>query len=221
LQKNGEVLMTRQAAKPARRTQEERADLTRTSLFEATIRLLKSEGYSGLRMTAIAGEAGVSVGALTHHFPKKEQIVLGAFEYLFSRAMDEAASHAARVRRDSDVVHLVVRDSINWFLSEDFGVVLDLLAIGGRDVNFRRELVRIARAKRKSLQDIWLGAMRDAGYPADKARDILWLSISVARGLVASQKLWDDKDRMPRLLGVWEQMVTDHLAAGQAGGLAI
>src|SRR5438105_6210606 len=72
-----------------RRTQEERSTETRRRLLEATVECLFELGYAGTTTTEIADRAGVSRGAQLHHFPRKEELVITAVEYLFARRLSE------------------------------------------------------------------------------------------------------------------------------------
>lgn len=49
---------------------------TVAAIFEATARILQSEGRAGLNTNAIAERAGVSIGTLYGYFPSKQSIVL-------------------------------------------------------------------------------------------------------------------------------------------------
>lgn len=70
------------AAKPVRRTQEERRAGTRAALLDATIDCLIEYGYSGVTTTRVVERAGVSRGAQVHHFPTKAQLVAEAVRHL-------------------------------------------------------------------------------------------------------------------------------------------
>jgi AcrR family transcriptional regulator len=50
----------------------------RQRLLDAAVRLLDAHGESALRMTAIAEEAGVAVGLITHHFGSRDGLVVAA-----------------------------------------------------------------------------------------------------------------------------------------------
>ena len=65
-----------------RRTQAERRARTRRALLEATIELLAEAGYAGVTTRAVANRAGVTPGALQHHFSGKAQLVSAAAEHL-------------------------------------------------------------------------------------------------------------------------------------------
>ena len=70
------------------RTQVEKSAETRRRIMEATVRLLQWQGYSRLTTPAIAKEADVSRGALTHHYATKEDVVVAAVEYQLKEAIE-------------------------------------------------------------------------------------------------------------------------------------
>ena len=71
-------------ATTAPRTQQARREATRNALLEATIQCLVQQGYAGTTTRAVAERAGVSAGALQHHFASKQELVSEAISYLSS-----------------------------------------------------------------------------------------------------------------------------------------
>ena len=65
-----------------RRTQAQRRAQTRQALLDATIGLLAEVGYGGVTTRAVANRAGVTPGALQHHFEGRAQLVSAAAEHL-------------------------------------------------------------------------------------------------------------------------------------------
>lgn len=63
-----------------RRTQAERREATRTALVEAGKRLFPAHGYEAVGTEQIVAEAGVTRGALYHHFEGKRGLFLAVFE---------------------------------------------------------------------------------------------------------------------------------------------
>ncbi len=73
---------------PVRRTQKERRDATRKALLEATLRCLGRMGYASTSITAIIREAGVSRGALLHHYPNKVDLVAAAIDHFYQERLN-------------------------------------------------------------------------------------------------------------------------------------
>ncbi|MET0138286.1 MAG: TetR/AcrR family transcriptional regulator [Sphingobium sp.] len=58
----------------------EQANDTRAALVRAARALFTQKGFHGTGTTEIAASAGVTRGALQHHFPRKEDLFLAVFE---------------------------------------------------------------------------------------------------------------------------------------------
>jgi AcrR family transcriptional regulator len=81
-----------------RRTQADRSAIARASLVDSAITLLSEHGFAHATTSAIAAHAGVTTGALHHHFPTKES--------LFVAVLDELTEQALALFRDlTDTQH--------------------------------------------------------------------------------------------------------------------
>ena len=63
-----------------RQTQTERSEATRAALLSAARELFAEHGYSGASSEAIVAAAGVSRGALQHHFVDKRSLFMAVYE---------------------------------------------------------------------------------------------------------------------------------------------
>ena len=70
----------------------EQSDATRSSLLRVARQLFTERGYAATSTTEIADRAGVTRGALYHHFPAKDDLFRAVFEELEA----EVANHVAR-----------------------------------------------------------------------------------------------------------------------------
>jgi AcrR family transcriptional regulator len=73
---------------PARRTQAERTEATTAALVEAARELFARDGYDAISLDAVAARAGVTKGAVYHHFAGKRQL----FEAVFSREIEHVTA---------------------------------------------------------------------------------------------------------------------------------
>ena len=81
-------------ARPKRRTQRERREATRTAVLEATVDCLVRHGYRNATTRGIADRAGVSPGALEHHFASKAELVSEATLYLMAKLTQDLLREA-------------------------------------------------------------------------------------------------------------------------------
>jgi AcrR family transcriptional regulator len=79
---------------PRRRTQAERRAATKGGVLAATIACLVERGYASTSTRHIAGRAGVTVGALQHHFDSKAELMAAALQQLGDRMADEFLAQA-------------------------------------------------------------------------------------------------------------------------------
>jgi AcrR family transcriptional regulator len=64
----------------ARRTQEERREATLEALLAAGRKLFGARGYAGVSSAALAAAAGLTTGAMYHHFEDKTALFRAVFE---------------------------------------------------------------------------------------------------------------------------------------------
>lgn len=198
---------------PLRRTQAERSGETRRRILDAAVALLGERGYAGLRTGDVALAAGVSKGAQTHHFPSKDALIVAVVEHVFLRASEQARQRARRTMTTDEAIRAVIADAQEFFFSELFLIALDL-AIQGRLAEAGDDAVsRLSAATRLPVEAHWRAALIDSGVPADVADDLLWLTLSIVRGL-AVRRLWQhDAPRFNRLFRLWRGMVAGYLEA--------
>lgn len=91
-----------------RRTQEERREQTRTALLDATIECLVDLGFSSTTTTEVTRRAGVSIGALLHHFPTKADLLVAAVAHVLARRQDEFRKAMANLDPDVDLVDAAI-----------------------------------------------------------------------------------------------------------------
>jgi AcrR family transcriptional regulator len=86
---------------PLRRTQAQRRAATRAALVRATVDSLVELGYAHTTTQEVQRRAGVSRGALTHHFTSKADLVLAAVDHLYEEFSDSVRQAAADLPADS------------------------------------------------------------------------------------------------------------------------
>ncbi len=103
-----------------RRQQSDRTAATRSSVLDATVELLIERGYAGTSTRLAAERAGVSLGALQHHFHTKAELSVEAMRYVTGRLAKEFVAAAPE---SDDVI-------------ERFGAILDRLLVVFRGPTF-------------------------------------------------------------------------------------
>jgi AcrR family transcriptional regulator len=81
---------------------QKRSLATRTALLEAAIDCLVERGYVATTTIETARRAGVSRGAMLHHFPSKAELLAEAVEHLFDRRRAEFLEAFAAIHPKAD-----------------------------------------------------------------------------------------------------------------------
>jgi AcrR family transcriptional regulator len=141
-----------------RRTQEERRAETQAKLLDATIESVLDVGYAATTTRRVAEMAGVSLGAQTHHYPRRVDLVGAAVERLAERRMEALREHAAgipgtRAERLPAVLDMLWSD----FSGPLFTVFVKLWVVAADDPELYARLVpverRIARSITAAMQE--------------------------------------------------------------------
>jgi AcrR family transcriptional regulator len=70
-------------ARVGRRTQEERRAETRARLIKAAIEVLGESGYAHLTISKVTQRAGLTNGAMQHHFPSRDELMLAVVDAVY------------------------------------------------------------------------------------------------------------------------------------------
>jgi AcrR family transcriptional regulator len=113
-------------------------DQRREELIKATYLEVAEKGYSAVTLQDIATRAGVSKGSTLYYFATKEDLFLGALEWLVERmhgriqaAVEAAADPESKIRAVLDTVFASAQESRTFFLA-----YTDFISIGTRHRRF-------------------------------------------------------------------------------------
>lgn len=195
-----------------RRTQAERTEETRGKLLDAAVQVLSKKGYVGFRTQDVAEVAQVSRGALTHHFPSKEELIVATLQHAFKEVAERGSERAHRSSSIDATIAALIKDSQDFFFSDLFLMGLEFSALNRRDPDNGIPITAISRVSRLPLEAAWIDALVASGVSPSLADDLLWLTNSIVRGL-AVRRLWqDDRARFNRTLRMWRSMVSVYVA---------
>jgi len=92
------------AVPAARRTQVERSASTRHAIVAAATRIIADSGFAGAGIDEIARAAGVSKGAVYHHYPDKVDVLAAVYEDVEIRLAERIARVASQVADPFDAL---------------------------------------------------------------------------------------------------------------------
>ena len=95
------------AAKPPRRKQTDRSELMRRKLIDATIETLVDVGYAKTNAVEVCRRAGVTRGALFHHFDSLAALLATTMKDVYERNFLVGNSHAASIESFDQWIDIV------------------------------------------------------------------------------------------------------------------
>lgn len=193
-------------APAVRRTQEARSAEMRVRLMDAAMDLLAERGYEQVSTTMIARRAGVSNGALTHHFPTKVELMGTAFETLLFE-WQERRLRDLYPNDGPDPLGTYLRHCWNVVFSKPqyLGVVELMLTARGDEALRKRVKLALERYNptRTRIERELLGF--DIEDPV--RGPILDLCLSVLRGMALQSNVNPSHTPDPELLETWLSMI--------------
>jgi len=121
------------ASNSNRTWQQTKSQNTRNAILDAAIRCFYRFGYNNTTTEKIANEAGVSRGAMLHHFPSRADLIKAAVLHLNDKRLELFKREESTVQ--SDATHSRVEEGIDTYwrqLNTPYFVVFHELQIAAR-----------------------------------------------------------------------------------------
>lgn len=189
--------------------QAERTASTRLRLMEATVDCLVTYGWAGTTTTLIAERAGVSRGAMLHHFPNKLDLVVAAVEYLMRRRTEEMEARfdqlpsESRTRAGLDL-------AAEHFTSDVFFAALELWVAARTDDGLKDAVVSLEKEVGLRAHQFAAGLF-DVDESKGHNRALIQGALDMLRGLGLAASLTDDSRRRGFILDAWAPVLDREL----------
>jgi AcrR family transcriptional regulator len=156
--------------------QAQKSASTRLQIVEAALRCCVDLGYSGMTTTVIAEKAGLSRGAMLHHFPSKVDIVRAAVEHLHAKRLKAFRKAIDKMPRDETRVRKALEAYLEHVKHPMYVAFLELWVAARTDP----ELQAILKPAQQSFEQEWYRTAvdlfpewRDSGANFDLALDLV------------------------------------------------
>ena len=180
--------------------QERKSAQTRVRILEAAIDCLATLGYARTTTQLVAEKAGISRGAMLHHYRTKSRLVEAIVPYCFfkrTKMLAEGVRNISEMQR----VQEFAGQEILWrsYFTPEHRAYLELAIASRTD----RELRENFLPKARRFASIWRAAgvkvfPEWAGDPERLAR-VSDLTEAVLEGMALNYDIWDSPERIARL----------------------
>jgi TetR/AcrR family transcriptional regulator, fatty acid metabolism regulator protein len=162
------------------------SEARRAQLFEAALQVCAEKGYFNTRVEDIAQRAGLSKGAIYHHFPSKQELFLA----LFGEMMEGFVALMSEVFERSPSASAAMRTAMHQFV-ESFeqqpGLMrgmFDLYLLAVREPAFRTRIMGYYEKMVETAAALIQRGIDDGEFSAElDARDVAWVFFTSGDGL--------------------------------------
>jgi AcrR family transcriptional regulator len=176
-----------------RRTQAERRALTHGALLDAAADCLVERGYSNTSTNDIIRLAGVSRGALLHHFSSKAELLGATVEHVANRCEREFREAFAAMPVEERTLEQAVVQLWEIFRGPTFDAVLELLVAARTNAELRTVLQDVlARFERNVATDF--AVLFPATASATDSRAIVRFCFAALQGAAIADDLGLDHE---------------------------
>lgn len=190
---------------------QDRSRATRLRLLETAIRCLAMHGWEASTVGHIAAEAGISRGAVQHHYRTREDLILGALEHMFAERVALLDALPEPSGSGPERVHAVVAGLVEAIGGELFRAALQVWTVAAADPELRAAVVPLERHFARGVHRRAVRLLRvDDSDP--EMRGLIQATLDLARGLALADVLTDDSRRRARVVRAWSAQLAAALA---------
>lgn len=180
-----------------RRTQQERRAETKKALLEGMMSALIELGYAHTTTGAITRKAGLTSGALQHHFASREELVLAVVDYQFTEVCTQLEAFASDESAEPDWKSFIelLRDI---YAGRRYMAIWEIVMGTRADAHLHTLIMQHRIQSQATLERLWSTVFRTR-IPDERRRiDLMHFTLSTLRGYVFYNVIAPDQQFMER-----------------------
>jgi AcrR family transcriptional regulator len=183
-----------------RRTQEERSATARAKLIDAAIELICDQGFAHTTTAEIAKLAGLTRGAIQHHFEGRVDLVTTILHDVEKRILDSFTAAAPRLGLPIEQRIDILIDGLGAVTrSPTYLAAMDIWFTSRCDPDLRDVVAESVGRYVEHARELWRATFCDE-IPEDVVSDCRRVVVAVSRGLVFSRMT--SSERKSRSVGL-------------------
>jgi AcrR family transcriptional regulator len=202
--------------------QAQKSAMTRDRILDAAINCFVELGYTNVTTAKVASSAGVSRGAMLHHFPSKTELIQAAVEFLHDKLLEDYTQRVAGIPaslkgRDRRRAGL---DAYWEHLTGDLFVVYHELCVASRtDPELKSILENSQQLFDQHVREsntVQFAEWNDRGDRFLLAMDVTKF---LMEGMAAGQLMTNREERVNRLLGYLSDRLEEIFQEGEGSAI--
>ena len=194
----------------AARTQVERSAAMQRRLLDATVSALYEKGYGGTTTLEVQQRAGVSRGALLHHYASRAELMVAAMEHLTRERISEVLTIARANPPSSKRIEWAVGVLWSTFDGPMYTAALELWLAARNDAELLTALLPQERILGQAIRGMSADLFGPQARESAAWDDTLELLLDAMRGAAARSVLRSESSDQ-RLLAIWSSFVKSRL----------
>lgn len=182
-------------------------------MIRAAITCLDQVGYAETTFARIQQQAGVSRGAITHHFPNRQELVAATAKELLANALAPAEQREAAPETEQEPVRTVIMDAWDNLLNTSGGrAIVEILVATRTDQELHGLLKQHLRDWDRQSSE-WISAGYVGHDPEPDDVQVLWSIVrTFLRGLILHDKFMDDPDYLTRMVDRFARIMEQQMS---------
>ncbi|WP_347353959.1 helix-turn-helix domain-containing protein [Intrasporangium sp.] len=193
---------------------QDRSRATRLRILEAAVESLASRGWEASSVAVIAADAGTSRGALQHHFPTREDLIVAALDHMFERRSELVEAMTVPDLTGAERVAHVLHTIVEVYLGPLFEAALQVWTAAAADETLRQRIVPLERRFGGGVHEMTVRLLGvDDSDP--HVRTLVQATLDMVRGLALAAVLTDDSRRRGRVVDAWAEQLARGLGLAE------
>ena len=189
----------------------------RHKLIEATIFCLDKFGYADTSIARIQDQANVSRGALTHHFPSKEELVIATIDSLLEKLL--RPSLPSKKLSQTDIVA-----DLRWLARNMTGTargraLSEVLMAARTDKKLSARVSARLTDWNTKLDEAVIGFYASPNGDDDDVRQIWMIARTFMRGLILQQPFTPDQAQIEQAINRFGALIAPYLETRKRDGV--
>jgi len=197
-------------SQPASRTQDQRSAEMRARLIQATLETILECGYANTTLVAVATRAGVTRGAVHHHYSSRDELIVDAI----SHQLREASAEIRQFARDAQGGDTSLEDFLErvWalFSGPFFMITLEHITASRHNETLRQDLTLVTRDFHRALDETWNTFFTIEDRPMSELAVVLNATLCLFRGMGVQTVLREDPAYYRGLIDFWRGVLVSH-----------
>ena len=203
--------------------QAQKSAMTRDRILDAAINCFINLGYTNVTTAKVASTAGVSRGAMLHHFPSKTELIQAAVEYLHDKLLEDYSQRVNKIPKTKKGAkrRRAGLDAYWDHLTGDLAVAYHELCVAGRtDPELHEILEQSATRFAHHVLETNSELFEEWSDREDRFLMAMDVTKFMMEGMALGQLTADGKKRIPLLLDYLADRLEEIFEEGDSTAIA-